>query len=143
MKENLIYIGRVLIHKDGVLVLDIKNLVVDVGKALGISRLFSNTEFAPMSNIGIGTVSTATQPDDVGLGNEIARGAFDAGYPQRVNNVATARTTFPAGVGTGTIREASLMNAASGGVMFARVGFGDIPKTATEPLSITWIITAP
>lgn len=142
MKSNIKFVGRVLVHLGDELIHDIDNLVVDTGKWFGVSRLFSNTEFGPMSHIAIGTSPNVPTNGDVGLNAEIARQPLN-GAAERNANVATVKATFPAGVGTGTIREAGLFNAAAGGMMFSHVKFGDVPKTAADPLSITWIITAP
>lgn len=133
--------GRVQIHIGDELVRDIDNLVVDIGKGFDVSRLFSNTEFGPLTYIAVGSGSSPVLPSDSGIGTELARRAFDVA-PARNGNACTVRSTFPAGVGTGTIREAGLFNAAAGGIMLSRVRFGDVPKTAGEPMSVTWIITS-
>lgn len=122
-----------LVHK--------KNLVVTAGKAMGTSRLFSNTVYTVMSAIGVGTSSTAPALTDTALGGQLARLAFDAAFTQTANT-ASVTTTFPAGSATGTWAEAGLFSAVSGGTMFSRTTFTAIPKGASDVIAVTWNVTA-
>jgi hypothetical protein len=140
-KADLEFEGRILIHKNGVLVLDKPNLVVTLGKQVAVSRLFSNSEFPGLSAIGVGAGSVTPAPGDTSLGNQIVCVAFDAGFPTRAGNVETCKTTFVPGVGNGNWTECGLFNAVSGGQLFSRTTFNSIPKAASDTLSITWLIT--
>jgi len=67
------------------------------------------------ANAYIGVGSDATTPDktQTGLVTALAYAAMDVGFPTRVGTVLTFRSTFIAGVGTGTWKELSLANSNS------------------------------
>lgn len=135
--------GDLVIRKNGVIVVDQKNLVVTAGKYFGVSRLISNSEFAALSAIGVGSSSTAPDVSQNDLLAQLAYQNFDAAAV-RNNNSITATTTFGPGVGTGTITEAGLFNGTGAGkTMFSRSTFTGIPKGASDTVSVTWTVTAP
>jgi hypothetical protein len=49
--------------------------------------------------------------------------------------------TFPAGVGTGLITEAAILNASSTGDMLCRTNFNEVNKGAADVIVITWNVT--
>lgn len=140
--SKLRYRGDLVIRKNGEVVEEIHNLVMTVGKNLGVSRLFSNTEFAVLSAIGIGSSATAAAVTQTALVASLAQVAFDSAAVRSGTSVS-ATTTFGPGIGTGSIQEAGLFNATSGGTMFSRSTFTAIPKAATDTVSVTWTVTAP
>lgn len=145
MQENVKARGDLLIqlHRDGVLVHEEKqnNLVVSTGLAYIAARMMSVP--ALISHMGLGTNATAAAAAQTALSTELARVALTS-----LTNVTTtvtndsvrAAATFPAGVCTGTINEAALFNAATGGTMVSRSVLAGIPKGAADALTITWTI---
>jgi hypothetical protein len=57
------------------------------------------------------------------------------------NNVVNCAGTIPAGVGTGTVEEVALFNAATLGTMISRTLTGTITKPAGLGLQFTWTLT--
>ena len=47
---------------------------------------------------------------------------------------------FAPGIGTGSITEAGIFNAASSGTMLSRTVFDPVNKTSSDQLSIIWTI---
>lgn len=93
-----------------------------------------------LSHIAVGTGVAAAAAGDTALGTEIGRGAATYAHTNGVASF-TMTVTFAAGVATGNITEAGLLNASSGGILFNRVVFSAIPKEATDTLDITFTIT--
>lgn len=116
---------------------EVKNLVVTVGKEFLASRAAGNTP-AVMSHMAIGSGTTAAVLGDTTLQTELARVALTISAS---SNVITHSATFGEGVGTGPISEAAIFNAASGGDMMARTVFPVVNKAAGDVFSITWQIT--
>lgn len=141
MKEDQKYVGSLTIKKNGKIVLDHHNLVVTNGKNFAASRLVSNTEYPALAAIAVGSGVTAAAVGDVGLQNELGRQVFDSA-PGRAGATVSMTSTFGPGVGTGTITEAGLFNASSGGNMFSRSTFSGIPKGALDTITVTWSVTA-
>lgn len=120
------------------------NLVVNAGLAYVASRIKDATTTA-MSHMAIGTSSTAAASNQTALVTEIARVAFTSStiVTTTVTNDSVQYVgTFGAGVGTGAITEAGILNAASVGTMLSRVVFSVINKSANDSLTITWTIRA-
>lgn len=125
---------------------DVKNVVVNDGKDFIASKMAGGAE-AVMGWMQIGTGST-------GVGSELATNtqlvtpaavvALDTSGGVVAANVVTFDATFGAGVGTGTINEAGIWNAADAqvsGTLLCRTTFGDVTKGADDTLSITWTVT--
>lgn len=142
MKDHIEYKGELIIHVNDVLVLHKKNLVVTTGKAMGVTRLVSNTAALPLASIGVGSGTTAPAIGDQTLQTSLNNRAFDAAATV-TGNTASMTTTFPAGVATGTITEAGLFNNVTGvaGTMFSRTTFTGIPKGAGDVVAVTWQVT--
>jgi hypothetical protein len=115
---------------------DFKNLVVDTGKAFTINALIANST-SPFNYIAIGTGSTAANTSNTQLGTEVSRVAFS--YATTTSSV-TMTSVFAPGIGTGSITEAGIFNAASSGTMLSRTVFDPVNKTASDQLSIIWTI---
>jgi hypothetical protein len=137
-RDNLKLTGRVQVHKNGELVADVPNLVVDTGLAFIASRMKDATATA-MSHMAIGSDNTAANASDTALASELGRVALTSTTPTDNDIVYVA--TFPAGTGTGTVVEAGLLNAGSGGTLLARTVLSAISKGASDSITITWTIT--
>jgi hypothetical protein len=126
---------------------EVKNLVVGSGKDY-IARLMRQAATgvvyaSPMSHMAVGTTQTAAVTGDVGLGAEVGRVALtlSSGANTGAGPTATYSASFGPGVGTGALKEAGILNAASGGNMLARTTFNVVNKEAGDSLTITWSIT--
>lgn len=131
----------VLTDKDGNIIFEQEgpNAVVSAGDAFITSRM-TGTASAVMSHMAIGTSGAAVASGQTALqGTELARVALASTTPS--GNQITYAATFGAGVGTGTIAEAGIFNAASVGTMLARSISISLTKGATDTLAITWTIT--
>lgn len=120
-----------------------KNLVVDVGLAFMASRM-KDTTAAVMSHIAVGTSSTAAADAQTTLVAEAARVALTSSTivtTTTTNDSIQYLATFGAGVGTGALTEAGILNAASAGTMLARTVFAVINKGASDTLTVTWTVT--
>jgi len=148
ISEQIKAIGEVsgeLRDKDGNLkaTIDVKNLVVTLGKAFIASRMMDAAS-AVASHMAVGTGSTAAAASDTTLETEAGRAALTG-----TTNVTTTTTndavqytsTFGPGVATGALTEAGLLNAATAGTLIARTVFAVITKDALDSLTITWKIT--
>ena len=117
------------------------NIIVDVGfdfiaDAIGKSA----SRPAVMSHIAVGTDATAPAAGQTALGAELTRLA--AAYAHTAGTKTfTFSATFGAGVGTGAITEAGVLNAAAAGIMFDRVTFAVVNKGADDSLAATFTFT--
>lgn len=122
----------------------VENLVVNLGLAYIVSRMKDATATA-MSHMAIGTGTTAAAGSQSTLVTEAARVALTSTTlvtTTVANDAVQYAATFGAGVGTGAITEAAILNAATVGTMLARTVFAAINKGALDSLTITWKITA-
>lgn len=118
---------------------EVKNLVVTVGKnavAAALAESPASTDFMPYIAIGSGTAGAVV--GNTTLETELSR---KLGAKSSTTNVWQNTVTFGAGEGTGTITEAGLFSASSGGTLLARQTFTGIPKSGTDLLVVTWQIT--
>jgi hypothetical protein len=115
-----------------------KNLVVTSGKTFIASRMVG-TGSAVMSHMAVGTSTTAPVAGQTTLVSEIARAAIVSG--NSAANVVTYSAVFAAGVGTGAITEAGILNAGAAGTMLSRTVFSVVNKEADDSLTINWQIT--
>jgi hypothetical protein len=117
----------------------IKNIVTSVGKAWIAARMSATSTPAAMSNMAIGTGTTAADATQTTLVTETARSALTSTTVS--TNTVTYVATFGAGSGTGAVTEAGIFNAASAGTMLNRTTFAAINKGASDTISITWVVT--
>lgn len=117
---------------------EVKNMVVNTGRALIIDRLQGNTPNV-CDYIAIGTGGTAAAAADTTLGTEVARAQGTLSQPDAYTDRCTY--TFPAGTGTGNITESGRLNAASTGTLIARQTFTAVNKTSSDSLQITYDLT--
>jgi hypothetical protein len=121
-------------------IIDTHNLVVSAGKNFIASRMASNAS-SVMTHIGLGTNGTTPTGVNTDLADSLVRTALDVSGGTAVLNEITYSATFAPGVGTGTIVEAGIFSAISGGTMLARTVFTAVPKAALDTLVIVWKIT--
>ena len=126
---------------------DIHNAVSFTGRNLILAASGGKLP-AAFNYIAIGTGTTAPSGSpctDTALGAEVARAAGtvtnSTAGTSSTQAVLQITYTFPAGVGTGTISEASLMDAASVGNLLARQTFGAVTKTSADSLAITFQVS--
>lgn len=112
----------------------VNNLVVNVGKNYIASRITSNASVL-MSHMALGSSNTSPTSSDTTLGNELGRVALDSS--QVTNNTIAYIATFPAGVATGTLKEAGIFNANANGTMMCRSQFS-VTKDASDTIVISW-----
>lgn len=116
----------------------IKNLVVSAGLAWITARMTGAP--AAMSHMAVGSGNVAAADADTALGNEITRVALTSATPSGAT--ITYIAAYPAGVGTGALTEAGILNAAAAGTLLARTVFPVVNKDVNDAISITWAITA-
>lgn len=114
------------------------NLVVTTGKNFIASRM-NGTSMPVMSHVAVGTLSNAALIGNTALANEISRVAADSIVV--TNNAITFTATYAPGVGTGSLVEAGIFNAASAGTMLARTVFSPLSKASGDTVIISWTIT--
>lgn len=120
-------------HKD--------NLVVDAGFDL-IADAIGATASRPaiISHIAVGTGAVAPAAGDTTLGTELVRQAATYAHTAGTK-VFTMTTTLAAGVGSGAITEAGVLNAATLGDLLDRVTFAVINKGAGDSLTAQFSFT--
>ncbi|AKJ71380.1 hypothetical protein RU58_00055 [Achromobacter phage phiAxp-1] len=147
MKNGYDLYGHVTIEKNGVVVLEQKNMVVDNGLKAVQARLFGDTVPAVRyMGVGSGTAPTTAGMTELGAPLALAGGGFRKQFdstPTQVNNVTTAVTTLGPGDATGNINEAGLFYNTTGVALYARLLLAtQIIKGANDTIKITWVITA-
>jgi hypothetical protein len=116
----------------------IKNLIVDAGLNFICDRM-KNDETA-MSHMGLGSGTTAADASDTSLESQLgSREVLDSDTVS--GSTITYTSSFEANDATGSVTEAAIFNAASGGTMLCRTVFAVVNKASDDSLSITWQIT--
>ena len=118
----------------------LKNLVVDTGLNFIVSRMKDATADV-MSHMTVGTGTTPAAAGDTTLEAEIAGARTALTSTTVATNQVTYVSSFSAGVGTGAITEAGVLNAASGGTLLCRTVFPVVNKQAGDSMTITWTVT--
>jgi hypothetical protein len=119
----------------------VRNLVTTVGKGVIANRMLAGPTLGAMSHMAVGTGATAPATGDTQLVAEVAGSRTALTSATNAANVTTYVTTFGPGIGTGSLQEAGLFNAASAGQMQNRSTYATIVKDPTDSLSITWTVT--
>lgn len=142
MKDNLNVSGKLKIYKNGKLVRDVSNLVVNAGLAWIIQRM-NNATANVMSHMVIGTGVTVTTPAVIAIESEVARVPLTTAGGVASSNAITFEATFPAGspATVATITEAGILNADIDGTLLSRTLFSPVTKEATDIITISWVIT--
>ena len=90
------------------------------------------------THIAVGTDNTPVSPTDTALGTEIARKAFDSGYPLASGTGSVdVRVSFTSAEAVGTLKEVGVFNASTGGTLVSRAVISDLPKSSSEELRLT------
>ena len=139
MNETISLVGEVEILLNNVVVVQKKNLIVQVGKNFLANAVLNNST-SPFVAIAVGTGTTAATINDTTLQTEIYRSAYTSS--SITANVITLTQMLNAGVATGSLSEAGIFNnAVSGGTMLSHVVFNTISKLSVDTLTLTWTIT--
>lgn len=116
----------------------IKNLIVDAGLNFICDRM-KNDETA-MTHMALGSGTTAAAAGDTSLESQLgSREVLDSDTVS--GSTITYTSSFEAGDATGSVTEAAIFNAASGGTMLCRTVFAVVNKASDDSLSITWQIS--
>jgi hypothetical protein len=116
------------------------NLIVVTGREWIVKRLSSSAD-SLMSHIAIGSSNTTVGAGNTALGTETGRVAMVTfGGVQTGPNILYTANLGP-GVGTGTVAEAGVFNAASGGIMLSRVSFTAFTKAPLDTMYVQWLFT--
>ena len=118
IKDSIKLTGRLSIKKydqtgKEVFKTEVPNLVVTSGKEFIAKRIVNNT-LDPMGYMAIGDDPSTGSLAQTSLQNELGRVIIDSASPDGVNTTFVA--TFPAGTGTGDLREAGIFNTSSASV---------------------------
>lgn len=122
----------------------VDNLVVLVGRAWIAARMKDTGIPAQITHMEIGQGTTAPVAANIGIEipfAPVARVANSVAGGTVSSNTITYTASFPAGTGTGTVTEAALFNASTGGTMLCRTTFPQIGKVSTDTLSISWAVS--
>lgn len=139
VKEGMKVCGELKFYKNGVLVREEKNLVVDTGLNVIANRLIGVSK-NPITHMAIGTGTTAANAADISL--EIPKAArIPASSITAVNGVVTVIATFTGATHAGSITEAGLFNALTLGELVSRVVFAPYVLGSSDALTITWTLT--
>lgn len=138
IKDDLSLKGKLTIAVNGQTVREVPNLVVTAGKEFVASRM-AGVSSNEMSHMAIGTDNTSPAAGNTALGSEAARVSLTSTTVTNADVVYVA--SFGAGTGTGSIVEAGLFNASSGGDMLCRTTFAVVNKQVDDSITITWTVT--
>lgn len=139
MKDTISLVGEIEVLLNNQVVLEKKNLIVQVGKNFLASAVINNST-SPFVAMAIGTGTNAASLSDTTLQIESVRAAFTTSSVS--TNVVSLSNTYAAGTGTGAVTEAGIFNnSTSGGTMLSRVVFSAINKGAADTLTINWTVT--
>lgn len=116
-----------------------RNLVVTVGAEELAKIVASSTSGTRPTHMAIGTSTTAPAAAQTDMQGTATRRSLTS--TTRSTNQITYSCTFTTGIGTFTVEEAGLFNAAVAGQMFARWLTGSFTKGASDALTVTWRLT--
>jgi len=139
LNENFKVTGEVTIQKNGEVVREIPNTIVTAGKN-NIAALITDAG-AKMTHMAVGTGTTSVAAGNTTLVNETDRNALSVAGGSPSSNTVVHTAVWAAGDGTGSLTEAGLFSASSGGTMMARTVFSAVNKGASDVLTITWTVT--
>jgi hypothetical protein len=139
VKDGMNVTGSLKFFKNGELVREEKNLVVNTGLNVIANRLVGVSK-NPISHMAIGTGTTAANSADIGL--EIPKASrVVASSITAVAGVVTVVTTFAGSTHAGIITEAGLFNSLTAGEIISRVVFAPYVLGSSDALTITWTLT--
>jgi hypothetical protein len=137
MVENLNVKGSVRILKNGKEVVYVPNLIVNGGLNLIAKRIYDDTAGIP-AYLGIGTGTTAPTKLDTAL--ETVLGDRQETFYNNNENKTVINATFGIEY-VGSITEAGLFTAVTGGTMLSRTTFSPVSKTDEDVLVVEWTYT--
>jgi len=115
------------------------NLVTLAGRDLARDLLVGDSA-ATVTHFAVGTGSTAVAAGDTSLGSEVYREAIT--QTSTSSGAIEFKHYLPSTEANGVdLTEAGLLTATSGGVLFARVVFAAISKTASVGVTFTWTVS--
>jgi hypothetical protein len=119
----------------------VKNLVVTVGKTIVAERMLAAPAINAVSHVALGTGPNPATAADTTLMIELVGSRFALDTITRVGTKVTYAKQYGPGVGTGSLVEAGLFNAAVAGDMMARTTFSVINKGALDTIQVIWNVT--
>jgi len=119
----------------------VPNLVVQDGLDWIAARMYDVNSPNQMSHMAIGSDLATPQLADSTLGATLPVGRQPLTSTSVSGNTVTYVATFEPGEGTGTVKEAGIFNASSGGTMLCRTVFPVVTKEAGDTITITWAVT--
>ena len=137
MDDHVLVRGKVRVRKNGVVVYEGKNLVVNAGLTL-IAKCLEGSGTA-VSHMAVGDDVTTPVGDQTALVNELFR--VSATVTQADNSI-TVEADFT-GLNSGgdeTVREFGIFNASSAGEMLCRFICQDIAWVVDDTLVVDWTI---
>jgi len=123
--------GKIKVH------MVVPNLITTTGKNWIASRVTGSP--SAMSHMAVGDGDTAPDIANTTLEGELGRVALSS--QNTVGNVSTFSATFPAGVATGALTEAGILNANSAGTLLNRAVFPVVNKEINDVMAIAWTLT--
>jgi len=116
------------------------NKVVDAGLNLIRSFMAGNSPTEP-THLAIGTGTTAPTKEDTALETEVFRDTFTQTQEPETGKVTYKYYLASGDANSNNISEAGLLNADSGGTLYARATFEADEKTDAEAWTFTWDCT--
>ena len=146
IRETIKPTGRlhiVLKDKDGNVKSEqnVKNLVVTSGLNFIAARMTTTGLPDDMSHMAVGSGATAAALGDTTLQAELGRVTLTTGEGVPSSNTIVYTATFGAGVGTGAVTEAGVLNAGAAGTLLCRTTFSAVNKGVDDSITITWTVT--
>lgn len=143
--EGLDITGKLVVKKNGEVVREIPNVVVNAGKGYVADRMKNSTTVMNAMAVGTSDASSSDATKTALVGTELGR-VSSSNFTTTVSTSArtvTYQGTFGTGTGTGSIKEAGIFNSttASSGTMLCRTTFPVVTKGASDTLTIDWVIT--
>jgi len=141
--EGLDITGKLVVKKNGKVVREIPNVVVNAGKGYVADRMKNSTTVMNAMAVGTSDASPSDATKTALVGTELGR-VSGSNFTTTVDTSArtvTYQGTF--GTGTGSIKEAGIFNSTSAGsgTMLCRTTFAVVTKGASDTLTIDWVIT--
>ena len=143
--EGLDITGKLVVKKNGEVVREIPNVVVNAGKGYVADRMKNSTTVMNAMAVGTSDASSSDATKTALVGTELGR-VSSSNFTTTVSTSArtvTYQGTFGTGTGTGSIKEAGIFNSttASSGTMLCRTTFPVVTKGASDTLTIDWVTT--
>lgn len=127
---------------------EVKNLVVDAGKAGLASRINGAGGEAAFTYVAIGTGTTAATATDTQLGTEITTGGGGRAAATctrvtttKANDTAQMQLTYNFTTNF-AVSESGILNAASVGTLLCRQTFSTVNVANADSLQVTWKVQA-